>query len=281
MSYWLPSELLKTIVLIVQEGVDERGNSTLSPIGSGFLFSQKSISFMLTAKHVVFDNTGREREGVQIVFNSKTLDTVSRPTRFLKETLDAEWVTHPIPNIDLAVIPFCYDRQSDDIRTFPGTLFEDFDRIRVGDDIFFPGFPLPSYLGLDIRRRVDPVIRGGIVGLKRDDGTFLIDANVFPGNSGSPVFFRPSPFGLDYEKGAIVAGGGRQLRFLGIITDYISYTDYAVSPQTGRVRVAFEENSGLGIVCSNRYMTEIFSSPEFGGLLSRLSVGVETTPQTG
>lgn len=32
---------------------------------------------------------------------------------------------------------------------------------------------------------------------------------------------------------------------LGMVRDYVPYTDVAISPQTGHARVTFEENSGL------------------------------------
>ncbi len=108
-----------------------------------------------------------------------------------------------------------------------------------------------------------PIVRAGIVSMKRDDDTFLIDANVFPGSSGSRAFLRPSAIGFDYKTGSIIVGSVRQPKLIGILSGYIPYTDYAISLRTGRVRVVFEENSGLGIVYSTIYIKKILELEDF------------------
>lgn len=37
----------------------------------------------------------------------------------------------------------------------------------------------------------------------------------------------------------------KESRLIGLVKGYITYTDVAISPQTKRPRVAFEENTGL------------------------------------
>jgi S1-C subfamily serine protease len=65
---------------------------------------------------------------------------------------------------------------------------------------------------------------------------FLLDAPVFPGNSGGPVFVVPNERAGHHSPTAYL---------MGIVAYAINYQDTAVSQQTSRPRVYFEENSGL------------------------------------
>jgi len=83
--------------------------------------------------------------------------------------------------------------------------------------------------------------------------SFLIDSFIFPGNSGGPVVLKPeSPLNqFAGEKPPIKAA-----YLLGIVRGFIPYTDVAVSAQTGRPRVTFEENSGLTEVIPMDYIED-------------------------
>ena len=83
--------------------------------------------------------------------------------------------------------------------------------------------------------------------LKERPGELLIDANIFPGNSGGPVFTRSSSF--NYRTRSL-GGVGDPGFLIGIVSSYIPYVDVGQSPQTQRVRITFEENSGLATVYS-------------------------------
>lgn len=72
---------------------------------------------------------------------------------------------------------------------------------------------------------------------------FLIDSFIFPGNSGGPVILRPELGSIQGAKPAI-----NEAYLLGIVKGYVPYIDVAVSAQTKRPRVTFEENSGLAEV---------------------------------
>jgi hypothetical protein len=70
----------------------------------------------------------------------------------------------------------------------------------------------------------------------------LIDSHVFPGNSGGPVVLAPQIAALTGTK------RNNRAYLVGMVKAYIPYTDVAISPQTGRPRITFEENSGLAEV---------------------------------
>jgi len=155
-------------------------------------------------------------------------------------------------------------------------IFEVFSNIKEGDDIVFLGFPLQ--IGVT-SNRITPIARSGMVALRNEDETFLIDANVFPGNSGSPVFFKPCAF--ETRDREIKLGPVRPPRLLGLITSYIPYEEVAVSPQTGLPRVIFQENSGLANVLPMRFVLEVLNSSDFMQMLQRLLDRLrQATPQS-
>ena len=87
-------------------------------------------------------------------------------------------------------------------------------------------------------------MRHGIVAriqdwLRGDERTFLIDASVFPGNSGGPVVLKPETVAV-HETRAITHS-----LLIGMVRAYIPSQEVAVSERTGRPKVIFEENSGL------------------------------------
>lgn len=75
----------------------------------------------------------------------------------------------------------------------------------------------------------------------RDD--LLADAFVFPGNSGGPVLYEP-PIKIK-GKGLITSPFINEEHLVGLVSEFLSYSETAVSQQTKRPRVVFEENSGL------------------------------------
>jgi hypothetical protein len=115
--------------------------------------------------------------------------------------------------------------------------------VSAGDGVFVLGFPM-NLAG--IQRNYVIVRQGGIARisdlLDGASASYLVDAFVFPGNSGSPVVLRP-------EAISITGTPAQSNAFLvGMITAYQPYTDIAYSPQTKRPRISFEENSGLAEV---------------------------------
>jgi S1-C subfamily serine protease len=176
-------------------------------------------------------------------------------------SLGVEWKTHAQQDLAATLFPA---NSTFDLTRFPSELLEDFQNIREGDDIFFLGFPLT--LGVTTTARVTPIVRTGTVALKNEDQTFLIDASVFPGNSGSPVFFKPCP--IQFGSQGLEIGRVRPAKLIGIVTSSVTYTDTAVSVQTGNPRITFEENSGLGSVLSVRFINDIVTSSSFQTMIT-------------
>jgi hypothetical protein len=115
--------------------------------------------------------------------------------------------------------------------------------VTAGDSIFVIGFPM----NLAGQQRNYAIVRPGAIARVNDllasaAATLLIDSHVFPGNSGGPVILQPSLISIAGTK------SNDRAYLLGVVRDYVPYVDVAISPQTRRARVTFEENSGLADV---------------------------------
>jgi Trypsin-like peptidase domain len=168
--------------------------------GTGFLFEyedgDKKFPFIVTNKHVV-DNATAGR----MFF---TLSDDSQP--FIGQRVDVEftdfqtlWHGHPNPLIDIAIAPFgqvfhslCNAGKKPFIRTIPQSLTLESvgtDDVDAMEEVIFIGYPNGIYDKVNLL----PIIRRGTTAtpLQLDYNgrpTFLIDASVFGGSSGSPVF---------------------------------------------------------------------------------------------
>ena len=159
---------------------------------------------------------------------------------------------HPRPECDVAVLRVNAPRLEDDgiefsffagdIDTFTLEQARE-SEVSEGDGVFVLGFPL----GEAGEERNYAVVRQGIVArvqdwLKGTGQTFLIDASIFPGNSGGPVLLKPELTSIQGTK------SNDKCVLIGMVSSYLPYREIAISQQTGRPRMIFEENSGLGVV---------------------------------
>jgi S1-C subfamily serine protease len=115
--------------------------------------------------------------------------------------------------------------------------------VSEGDGVFVLGFPLQLIGG----ERNFVIARQGIIArigdlLEGFSKGFLLDTFIFPGNSGGPVILKPDLASIDGTKAQTDA------QVIGLVSSYVPYQDVAVSQQTGRPRITFEENAGLASV---------------------------------
>src|SRR5207245_9381948 len=83
---------------------------------------------------------------------------------------------------------------------------------------------------------------------------FLIDTAIFPGNSGGPMITKPEMVAIQGTKPLTRAW------LIGLVASYVPYIDVAVSQQTKRPRITFEENSGLAAVFPIDFVAEVIDT---------------------
>ena len=159
------------------------------------------------------------------------------------------WTGHP--SSDVAAVPILTKKLAEDGIKFawiPGDRQLDLEQARElqtseGDGVFVLGFPL----GLAGEKRNYTIVRQGGIARIRDwlggnSRTILIDATVFPGNSGGPVVTKPEIVSIKGTK------SNKNSLLIGMISSYLPYEDVAISLQTRKPRIIFQENSGLATV---------------------------------
>lgn len=237
---------------------DKKGKP--APHATGFFIRVDNIFHLVTAKHVIADmNTGQFKDDKMWTFTNLKkggLDKVS--IKDTREKLNLKWIFHRSKKVDLAILPYPLKTDLQDVKVIPEKLFVTAENLFELYDIFFLSFQP----GVEIKNAVAPIIRSGVISRLDKDKTFYIDGSAFPGNSGSPVFLKPSP--ITFEETGITLGGNKLGgKFIGVIGAYVPYSECAVSLQTGKPRVIFEENTGLSLVWSVDYIKEILKSESF------------------
>ncbi len=263
----LLEEIKKTVVFIGETRISRENKPEDIFVATGVLVQIDSIFHLITAKHVVFNNEKKElKDGdLWIAFNTRDNKIVKRSIKEIKEKFGVEWIFHNKDKVDLAIILTALDLQNDDVKVVDSELFLKIEQLYELYDVFFLSFQP----GIPTEDVIKPVIRNGTISRINRDKTFYIDGFAFPGNSGSPVFLKPSP--IRFDRGNISLGGDPLGgKFVGIIGEYLPYQEIAVSIQTGKPRVIFEENTGLSMVWSIEYLNEIIESNLFKNQLEKI-----------
>lgn len=247
---------------VVAIGIDVPGDSERRWIASGFLYGDhlgkdpndesKELYhvYLVTNRHVF-----QELSRVYLRFNPIANEPAREYILNLRGDDDTVlWVPHPDDSVDVAVISInfpllreqavqaSYFRSNHDVANVDK--LNDLG-ITEGDFVFVLGYPL-GIVGA-VRNTVN--VRSGSIArirdaLTRDNKDYMIDAFVFPGNSGGPVVSKPEAIAIGGTKSQMAA------YLIGIVKAYVPYEDIAYSLQTKppRPRVSFQENSGLALV---------------------------------
>lgn len=270
----IPQELKKSVTFIF---VDDN-NGKLLPNGTGFFVhveeNKNIFSYLVTAKHVLFDNNGNRFKEIYIRLNTAKNSSEILRIPFVGENASKVYY-HNDSSIDIAVIPFLPDVTKYDFKMLTSNmlttkqLFDEV-KIREGDDVFFTGLFTP-YFGVD---RNYPIFRFGKVALLTEEPIpwfenkqnqflklYLIEAQSYGGNSGSPVFFY-----LKYDREDTKRFIGKDAYLLaGIMKGYFADTQEIKIIDAKPVPIS-QQNNGIAAVVPAFFLHEILFSDELMNL---------------
>jgi len=258
----IPTFFLDCVVAIGFENAEKERHYAATGFLYGKLIKQEGESknyriFLVTNKHVFNDS-----KTAWLRFNPEGDEPAKEFEVLLMDSNNKQtWLVHPDPEVDLAIIGinagflseqgirFSFFRSDQHITTRAQATELG---ISEGDGVFVLGFPM----GMIGEKRNFVIVKQGVIARIRDTlaghtKEFLVDASIFPGNSGGPVVSRPEMIAIQGTK----ANGNASL--LGVVSSYVPYQDVAISMQTKRPRIIFEENSGLASIVPVDYLLEI------------------------
>lgn len=224
-------------------------------IGTGFLYQvpvskDKHCILLVSNRHVYGDPT----KPIQLVFHQRDNTDPTRPklgaTVILADTkFESVFTGHPDPAVDLACINISKIGQHDPpifYKNLTDELMPDFkhELLLPGNDVWFVGYPENRF---DTSNNLPVLRRGYIASIPKVDfegrAEFLIDAQVFPGSSGSPVF----------------TALGNKFKLIGVVSQTMIKNEQIQAIPTGRF-LGVQQILGLGIVLKASLLTSLFEA---------------------
>ena len=241
--------------------LDEQGNEVHRPAGTGFFVivgdarQAKGHIYLATAKHVLQDGNKGYFPSIFLRLNKRTGGAEEIPIQ-LEGPNAIPIIVHTDPHIDLAVIPIMPDPSIFEYTAVPMEMFASPEKVKQlkimeGDEVFFTGL-FHSFQG---NKRNYPIVRWGRVALMTEEMVpwggekdkrhlYLIEAQSFGGNSGSPVFFYLT--GMRNPENIRV--GGFDLLLAGVMMGYFGASS--------------GENAGIAAVTPAYQLRDVLSNPE-------------------
>jgi hypothetical protein len=242
-------------------------------IGTGVIFYVKYdtivVPCLVTAKHVFSDsihNWNPQRLRIRFPwFDEKPIDKYFGIELLLKQNNVLNWFSHPNKNVDLACLPLIIPSNVDlgnSIKMLPYSSLAANDDIFEGAQILVFGYP--GVIGKEFHNKA--LTRFGIIAWVPSkisyDSKILIDCDIYPGNSGGPVFKLPN--GMNREGGLVIGGS---VSFIGIVTQKgLSANEVLVKQKNiapfplrdnmGNALITYE-SIGIGVIEPASYVREL------------------------
>lgn len=229
-----------------------------SSIGTGFFYqakfndgSDRSITFLISNRHVFDDPAGRlmmnlnrkKKDGSVDYGNTITVD---------QNDFREGYVAHPNSSVDLACVNVSPLTHKNAFWKHLHTDFMkpiDYSKVVPGSDVLFVGYPENRY---DVVNNLPLIRKGSIASIPSMDFNGLeqivIDAQVFQGSSGSPVF--------------VVQEANYAL--LGVVSQTMIRHSKLQTLQANLPDIGVEQILGLGIIVKQKHVQELidYATPE-------------------
>jgi hypothetical protein len=229
----------------------EQPNGAGTSVGTGFFYraelgdgSGRSIILLISNRHVFLDPAGTLRISLNGMGDEGAL-AYGSVRSFQQTNFSAGYFAHPDSDVDLACVnvsPVTHERVF--LRTLSDAFLDpiDYDRILPGQTVLFVGYPDNRY---DVVHNLPLVRAGSIASLPSVDfngrGQIVIDAQVFQGSSGSPLF-------VSYDN---------RYRLLGVITATMIRHSMLQTIPSNISGLSVQQILGLGIVIKQRHVKEL------------------------
>jgi len=240
-------------------------------IGTGICFylryEKKLLMCIVTAKHVIYDPR-RNWTPNKIRIRTNLIDTIPIDQNFgseviLNDSSETNWIMHPDTTVDIAALLISTKDTNSlvGIKAIPYSFFPLDEEYFEGKEIFVLGYP--TAVGLDLLNRA--VLRRGIIAWVPSNintgKKILIDCNIFPGNSGGPVFSIP------HNRGTFLYDSLQEQkpRFYGIVSER-RFSDNALTSEDGSKIVDIKgreistlESVGIGVIITAKKVRELLN----------------------
>ena len=220
-------------------------------IGTGFFYktplnngTDRAIILLISNKHVFINPKGRlivslnrvKEDGTPDLGNIMTSDQVG---------FENTYFAHPDPGVDLACINVSSIEQIGVHYMLLNEIFLkpiDYEKIAVGSDVIFVGYPENRY---DVVNNLPLIRKGSIASMPNVDfngrGQIVIDAQIFNGSSGSPVFVH----------------WDNEYKLLGVVSQTMIRHSQLQTLPVNMSSVGVKQILGLGIVIKQRHVQEL------------------------
>lgn len=216
--------------------------------GSGFYWTDRQNTYLVTAAHVLFDNNKLQADSIEVISYSPQgqiilqfdLASLMRSNNLRK---------HPTHDIALIMVARDIDENLIEFSQYvkkvqwlsagfiKGSAVTLFDKVQISNDVYVLGYP--SSLGIQNIPQFDytqPLLRKGtIAGKNLKNNTIIIDCPVYPGNSGGPVI----------EIGRTESE--QTMRLVGVVSEFIPFEETWLNLRYGLTNRQWS-NSGYAVV---------------------------------
>lgn len=240
-------------------------------VGTGVIFyinyKDYYVPCVVTAKHVLKDSlSGWMPRSLRLRFaqhDTLPVDSYFGDTyKLFGDKNLPVWLEHPDSTVDLAA--FLLDLTKENTKNLKGVipynLIPDDYEYFEGKEIFVLGYP--GAVGVDLLNR--SVLRKGIISwvppnIQKSGSKILIDCNIFPGNSGGPVFSTSKNVGTILTDTVFL-----KPKFYGIVSqrrfsyNLIESKGKVVKDATGNAITSIE-SIGIGVIITAKKVRELLN----------------------